>query len=274
MNAIEKTDPKIVSLRHGVRTEGPRTRALRRGLRLEYENGQFETREVAIRNGRPDAARFSLEQDGFEFLRQATAVRDFFDPDEVENVYYPEAEALIKRVTGAGRVILFDRTLRSGDETEQESRQLREPVLAVHNDYTERSAPQRVRDLLPDEAEELLQHRFQIVQAWRPIDVPARRSPLALCNAGSIRDEDLLLTELHYEHRVGEIYHLAHNPDHQWVYFPDMQPDEVLVFKVYDSDRQARARFTAHGAFEDPAAPADAPPRKSIEVRSLVFYSD
>jgi hypothetical protein len=145
-------------------------------------------------------------------------------------------------------------------------------VKGVHNDYTEKSAPQRLRDLLPAEADTLLQGRFQIVQVWRPINVPAQRSPLALCDASTLADDDLILTELQYEHRIGEIYHLGYNPAHRWFYFPDMQPEEALVFKVYDSVTDGRARYTAHGAFVHPSAPSTAPPRQSIEVRTMTFF--
>ncbi|MEX2525621.1 MAG: CmcJ/NvfI family oxidoreductase [Gammaproteobacteria bacterium] len=260
------------SLRYGVNTSGRRSRVLRRGIRLEYDDSRFEERSVTIHNGRPLADSFLLDRDGFVFVRHETLVKDFFDRDELENVYYPEVKQLVRRITGGSRVVVFDHTLRAGDELMRQEKKIREPVIAVHNDYTENSAPQRVRDLLPDEADELLKHRFQIVQVWRPVNVPAIRSPLALCNAASISTEDLILTELVYEHRTGEIYHLAYNPEHEWYYFPEMQADEALVFKVYDSLDDGRARYTAHGAFDDPSTLPDAPPRQSIEVRTLVFF--
>lgn len=270
--ALPETDTLQVSLRFGVRTGGRRARALRTGTRLEYDGSVFETQNVAVYNGRPLANRFCLDREGFQFVRSGTAVRDFFDPQELEKVYYPEVEKLVQDVTGAPRVLIFDHTLRSADEATREKLQIREPVNAMHNDYTEHSAPQRLRDLLPAEADTLLQGRFQIVQVWRPINVPAQRSPLALCDASTLADDDLILTELHYEHRIGEIYHLGYNPAHRWFYFPDMQPEEALVFKVYDSVTDGRARYTAHGAFVHPSAPATAPPRQSIEVRAMTFF--
>jgi hypothetical protein len=270
---MPETDSLQATLRYGIRTGGRRARALRTGTRLEYEDSVFEKQTVAVHNGRPLADRFSLDREGFEFVHHATAVRDFLDPGELEKVYYPEVERLVQQVTGAARVQVFDYTLRSGDEATRERLQIREPVSAMHNDYTERSGPQRVHDLLPDEADALLQGRFQIVQVWRPINVPAQRSPLALCDASTLADDDLILTELHYEDRVGEIYHLGYNPAHRWYYFPDMRPDEALVFKVYDSVTDGRARCTPHGAFVHPSPPAMAPPRQSIEVRTMTFFS-
>src|SRR5213080_3808586 len=143
------------------------------------QSGETEERAVAIRDGRPLRDEFDLEVTGFEFVEHKTQVRDFFDADELKSVYYPEVEALVKKVSGASRVVVFDHTLRSGDEAEREARLVREPVFNVHNDYTEWSGPQRVREILPDEAGALLRRRFAIVQAWRAINQPIRSNPLA-----------------------------------------------------------------------------------------------
>jgi hypothetical protein len=234
--------------------------------------GAKERRAVEIRNGRPLAGGFSLDENGFEFVRHATRVADFFDPGELKTVYYPEVEQLIKDVSGAARVVVFDHTLRSGDEVEREARLVREPVLSVHNDYTEWSGPQRVRELLPDEAGELLAHRFAIIQVWRAINRPIQANPLAIADARSLAPADLIAAERRYPHRVGETYQVRYNPAHRWFYFPEMRRDEALVFKVYDSQQDGRARFTAHTSFVDPTSPADAPPRQSIEARTLAFF--
>ena len=167
---------------------------------------------------------------------------------------------------GAQRVIVFDHTVRGPNGA-------REPVLRVHNDYTVRSAGQRVRDLLPDEAESLLAHRFAIVNVWRPIRRPAIASPLALCDATSFTDDDLVATDLVYHDRRGEISSVRFSPAHRWVYFPAMQPDEVLLIKCHDSATDGRARLSFHTAFEDPTTPVDAPARESIELRTLVFFA-
>jgi hypothetical protein len=236
-------------------------------------SGTFEDRRVRIRDGRPLARTFALDVHGFELVEHRTAVRDFFDADELARVYYPELERLVKEVSGASRVVVFDHTLRSGDEAEREARKVREPVLSVHNDYTEWSGPQRVREILPDEAEGLLQGRFAVIQVWRAIARPIESNPLAIADARSIEARDLIATERRYPHRVGETYRLAYNPRHAWYYFPRMRRDEALVFKVYDSERDGRARFTAHTSFVDPTTPPGAPPRQSIEARTLAFFA-
>ena len=235
-------------------------------------SGTQELRPMEIRDGRPLASTFALDRNGFEFVEHPTRVRDFFDPEELKSVYYPEVERLIQARSGASRVVLFDHTLRSGDEGEREAKLIREPVLSAHNDYTEWSGPQRVRDLLPDEAQALLARRFAIIQVWRAINQPIQSNPLAIADAQSVAFEDFLVAERRYPNRVGQTYRLMHNPKHRWYYFPRMRRDEALVFKVYDSARDGRARFTAHTSFVDPESPTGAPPRQSIEARALAFF--
>lgn len=235
--------------------------------------GQPDPRLVSIRDARPVAGEFSLDREGFRLVRHDTRVRDFYDEDEVRRVYYPEMERLVREQSGAERVVVFDHTLRTADEAAREARKLREPVLRVHNDYTEWSGPQRVRDLLPDEADALLSRRFAIVQVWRPINRPVEREPLAIADARSLSADELVVSERRYPGRVGQTYAIKHSPAHRWYWVPEMRREEALVFKVYDSARDGRARWTAHTAFESPVAPPDAPPRESIEIRTLAFFA-
>jgi hypothetical protein len=235
-------------------------------------SGTLEWRRVMVRDGRPLADGFSLDKNGFVFVTHETAVQDFFDPQQLDSVYYPEIADLIKRVSGAARVVVFDHTLRSGDEAEREAKLVREPVLWAHNDYTEWSGPQRVRDLLPEEADTLLARRFAIIQVWRAINRPIQSNPLAIADAGSVAADDLLIAERRYPNRIGQTYRLRYSPAHRWFYFPEMRRDEALVFKVFDLEKDGRARFTAHTSFNDPGTPPGAPPRQSIEARALAFF--
>ena len=233
-------------------------------------SGKKEMRSVVLRDGRDQA--FDFDVNGFVFVDHDTRVKDFFDADELRSVYYPEVVALIKKHSGAARVHVFDHTLRSGDQTTREERLIREPVLSVHNDYTEWSGPQRVRDLLPDEADELLKRRFAIIQVWRAIRNPIESNPLAIADGQNLAAENLIASERRYPDRVGETYQISYSADHRWFYFPRMRRDEALVFKVYDSETDGRARFTAHTAFDDPTTPPGAAARESIEIRTLAFF--
>jgi hypothetical protein len=232
--------------------------------------GTPDPHAVAIRNGRLRG--FTLDRDGFRFVRHDTQVADFFDEAEVRSTYYAEMEALIKAESGAKRVVVFDHTLRTADDELREKAKIREVVRRVHNDYTEWSAPQRVRDILPDEADDLLSRRFAVIQVWRPIRHPVETFPLAICDAASLAFDDMVIAERRYPNRVGQTYAVTYNPAHAWYWFPRMQRNEALVFKVFDSLKDGRARWSAHTAFEDPTSPPHARPRESIEIRTLAFF--
>jgi hypothetical protein len=242
------------------------------GGRDQRQGGGNETHRVKIRNGRPLAARFEFEREGFRFVGDKSRVRNFYDEDEIRHVYYPECEALIQKVSGAKRVVVFDHTLRTASDEQRENQKIRDIVSRVHNDYTEWSGPQRVRDIMGDEAEALLKGRFAIIQVWRPINHPVESHPLAICDAQTVRPESLVVNERHYQDRVGQTYAITYDPEQRWYWFPRMRPDEALVFKVYESLRDSRARWTAHTAFADPHMPSHARPRESIEIRTLAFF--
>ncbi len=242
---------------------------------VERSNAVYEPHRMHVRNARPIAADLSLDNQGFALVRQTSAVRDFYNEDELRHTYYPEAERLVAEATGAARVIVFDHTLRrriwgAEDRTAGTPRQ---PVARVHNDYTEKSAPQRVRDLMGADAEALLERRYEIVNVWRPITGPLRDAPLGVCDARSVAPSDWVPSALIYRDRQGETYAVRYNPTHRWFYVPDMMPDEALLLKCFDSTADGRARYAPHSAFEDPAAPADKLPRESIELRTLVFHA-
>jgi hypothetical protein len=241
------------------------------GLVRRY-TGLRDPHVVSIADGRSGPEPFTLDGAGFELVDHPTQVRQFYDVDELSKVYHPEMERLIAARTGARRVHVFDHTLRTSDEADRAARKVREPVQSVHNDYTEWSGPNRLREVLPDEAESLLKSRFAIIQVWRATNTPIERNPLAIVDARTIDPADLVPAERRFPDRVGEIYFHQYNPAHRWTYFDRMRRDEALVFKVYDSAKDGRARWGAHTSFEHPQTRPDAPPRESIEIRAFAFF--
>lgn len=234
---------------------------------------KYEGKEVAINDGRPLRDSFKLDTHGFAFVDHFTKVKDFTDEAERKRVYDAECQELIKKHSGASEVLVFDHTIRTGDEAARAATNARPPVRGVHNDYTENSAPKRLRDILGDEeAEKRFAKRYAIIQIWRPIRGNVFADPLAISDGRSIPREGFILQQRRYRHRTAETYHIAYHPAHQWFYFPEMTRDEALVFKVFDSDTTKTSQFTAHTAFEDPNTPADAPPRESIETRTFAFF--
>jgi hypothetical protein len=234
---------------------------------------QYRQYEMSVRDGRPLRDTFRFDTHGFVFVDHRTQVRDFTDEAERARVYDLEVQALIKKHSGASAVVVFDHTIRISDEEGQKAAGARPTVKGVHNDYTETSAPRRLREIVGDaEAERRFKKRWAIVQVWRPIRGTVLIDPLGICDGRSIPQKGFILVERRYKDRTGEVYHIAHNPAHEWFYFPQMERHEALVFKVFDSDASKPSRFTAHSAFDDPATPAGAPPRESIETRTFAFF--
>lgn len=273
--SVEEIAPAFEALLHYLAdtTEAPESYGgISQSEADQKRKGKYAEHSMPIYNGRAVAHGLSLEREGFILVDHNTQVKNFYDEAEVHSVYYKETEELVKRITGAKRVLVFDHTLRAADSAIREKNQVSSPVRNAHNDYTEWSGPQRVRDLLPQEADDLLSRRFAVVQTWRPINKPVQNNHLAIADAQSIGMSELVPSARIYPNRRGEVYHSSYNPAHRWYYFPNMQRNEAMVFKCYDSSKDGRARWTAHCAFDDPTAPANVPPRESIEMRTLAFF--
>lgn len=237
--------------------------------------GNFALQRVRIHDGRSNKRLSSLDVEGFRLVSLPTKVADFYDDTQIESIYHDEVRAVLTEATGAARIEIFDDTRRSTSLEQQRQRTVREPASIVHNDYTAASGIKRLRDYFsdePNEAKRLLQRRFAIINVWRSITGPVYSQPLALCDADTVRPEELIAVERRAEERIGEIQLALHHPDQRWYYFPEMQMDEALLIKTFDSETQGSARFTLHTSIEEPGAPMDAPARESIETRCLVFF--
>lgn len=234
--------------------------------------GNFVMQEVNVHNARSELSSPGLDVEGFCLVSQNTAVDDFYDDAQVRSVYHDEIKALLIKTTGANRVEIFDDTRRTSSLRQQQAKGIREPAEIVHNDYTANSGVKRLRDLFPGEADRLMQRRFAIINVWRSIAGTILDHPLVLCDASSVAPDDLVSVERRAEERIGELQVSLPNAEQRWYYFPQMQMDEALLFKTFDSDTSGRTRFTIHSSFPDPNAPPDAPPRESIETRCLVFF--
>lgn len=245
------------------------------GAGPDLRKGKYVNHEIFIYDGRPIVKDLTLDKNGFALTQFPTAVKDFYDDDEVLSVYYPEMEMIVQQATGCSKVVVFDHTIRVDDENAQANRKVRGPVKNMHNDFTRNSAPQRVRDLLPKrEAEARLKNRFGSINVWRPIVGPVETSPLTICGWETLDEANLIPAERRYNNRIGGVLHLCHNPDQRWYYFPKMEREEVVLLKCFDSLDDGTAKWTCHGSFKDPNTPANARPRESIEIRTLYFYDE
>ena len=239
------------------------------GMAAEHD-GRYDHREVVVRDGR--GLDFDLDSAGFMLTPHDSQVADFRDDAEIAAVYESEAAALIRHITGAVRVAVFDHTRRAASQGLRSKQSMREPSSVIHNDYTPWSAEKRLHEILPDEADDLLTRRFAIINIWRSIAGRVETDPLAFCDSATLADGDLVEVTRQAKDRIGQIQMARFNPDHAWYYFPGMEEGEVALIKTYDSATDGRNRFTIHTAFSDPASPPDAAPRQSIETRCFAFF--
>ena len=249
-----------------------------RGEKATFHPGEREKsywpvdeHRVTIHDVRPEIDELALERNGFVVVDEPVDVTDFTDKEELAR-YCRLTEALVQRLTGADKVVSFGpmvRTNRTGAHGHNQ------PAFGAHVDYGARTVADFTRDLLPaDEAERRLARRHMLINVWRPI-VMVESAPFAVCDARTVRREDLFDSEVvgglgDFGRRSLWGFNLAYRPDHRWCWVPHMQPSEALVFKLFDSDPDA-VQFTAHSAFEDPNTPPDAAPRQSIEVRTIAY---
>jgi len=226
---------------------------------------------MTVTDARPFRDQLSVAANGFALLQHRSAVRDFFDPAQIDQVLVPEVTELAKEINGASRVIVFGPVARTDDPA---SRQGRLPSFGAHVDYGRRTIEDITRDMLGEEADQWLARRVVLMNFWRPI-APVFSSPLALCDASTVEAGDLHPSEV----RGGLMdanrpplygFNLSFNPAHRWYYVPRMQPDELYAFKLYDSE-QGVPQWTGHTAIIDPDTPPQAPARQSMEIRTISF---
>lgn len=258
--------------------ESPCSYAYQPPTGIPWENCEYELRQMPIADARKALGLTSIDVEGFELRDAPSAVKNFLDEDAVTTVFYPEAAELALAVTGARQARVFDHLVRRREPDRaalsfgRRSGGLAAANGRIHNDYTEASGRKRLALVLGDEVAATRVERYGIVNVWRSIKGPVLDTPLAVCDARTLDATDLVIGEVRYPRRTGEIYLVTHSPRHRWSYFPEMDRHEALVFKQYDSQVSGVARFTPHAAFDHPRRPADAPLRESIELRCLVIY--
>ncbi len=229
-----------------------------------------EEHQVTIHDMRPIAGELALERNGFVLLDEPGETADYTDKDQLA-AYCRRTEAMVQRLTGADKVVSFGPIVRTNATGTHGHNQ---PAFGAHVDYGAKTVGDYTHDLLPpEEADERLARRHMLINVWRPI-VMVESAPFALCDARTVKRQDLFPSEI-----IGGLggvdrslwgFNLAYVPEHKWYWVPHMQPNEVLAFKLFDSDDDA-VQFTAHSAFDDPNTPPDAAPRQSIELRTIAY---
>jgi hypothetical protein len=227
--------------------------------------------EMIVTDARPLRDTLSIERNGFVLLNHTSALTDPWDQHQVETILAREANELACRLNGAARAITFGPVVRTDAPTSVDGRL---PAIGAHVDYGRRTVEDMTRDILGKDADHWLAKRVVLMNLWRPITTVYRK-PLALCDASTVLATDLNPSEVRgglmdLNRRSLYGFNLSYNPAHRWYYAPQMRPEELWAFKLYDSDA-SRPQWTGHTAIDDPESAHDAPPRQSIEIRTISF---
>ena len=244
-----------------------------------------EATEVAVMNAH-EHADLGLHSSGFELVRSPSAVTDFYDCDLVMGTYYEECGATARELTGAHTTFTFDHIIRepglqfSGgglDGSQRASGVERGGgyIASVHMDYTDNTTWHRYLALHGERVPEGA-GRVYALNFWRPLSPSVDDHPLAVCDARTVRVEDLQETVVYgygadnYSwHDIGiETFSVSASGHQRWYYYPGMTPDDVLVIKSFDSEGVA-GRTCPHASFAHPSPKGE--PRHSIELRVLCF---
>jgi len=233
--------------------------------------------ECIVHDGWHKASEFTTDKNGFALSTFKTSHSDWENEENTRTAFYPEVVSFLKQQLKAKEVLVFDHTIRSAANakkalTQETNTSQRAPVMLVHCDYTAESGPLRVKQLLPDRADDLLSRRVAFINVWKPIHNVVEERPLAMCDVESAPQSDFFKLYLRYRDRTGENYVMKHSDSHKWWYFPKMTPEQVILLKTYDSENDGRAKFVGHSAFEDPTTREGAPMRESVEIRTICFF--
>jgi len=267
--------PTILNYYAPIGEEAPYTYVHDPPAGTEKTNIGADPHPVVVHDARGHEADFSLDKNGFQYVKHVSQEKDFLDDEKIKEVYYKEVEDILKKEAGAKRVFIFDHTIRRKSAEDVGPGQLyRGPVERVHIDQTFDASVKRVHYHLPEDADRLLKGRVRIINVWRPIKNPVYHKPLAVSDWRKLdTSNDLVSVRFIYPHREGSTFSVKYNPNHEWWYLGQQTPEEVTLIKCFDSETN-KARLTPHSAFSDETSPKDAPTRESIEVRALVFDTE
>ncbi|PVH79049.1 hypothetical protein DL98DRAFT_589825 [Cadophora sp. DSE1049] len=247
------------------------------------DNLEFEERDnITIEDIRESSKSFSIDDCAFQVLTHTSRFSRFEAADDVEQ-YRAETEQLLKDTLGAVYAKCYDSVLRKNVAFQRNELDLADPLhtegpaRGVHNDITYESGPAVINQYMSeDDKASFLKpgYRFRIVNTWRALVPVLEDRPLALCDSRSVEPDDLVAADRIIPGRVGEVYYLTHNPKHKWFWLERQTPSEPFVFVMYDTKSGPHARFCPHVSFQNPNAPEGAPPRESVETRSIVITKE
>jgi hypothetical protein len=250
----------------------------------ELNTGVYASYPVTIRNARLGGP-FTLDEHGFCLGRHRTSITDWENQYGPDSAYATEVAEVAMRLSGADVVVLLGGMMRNSAAT---GPTVQPPAAEAHVDFTQGFAERRAEAMYRNAHPQGPGYRrFIGFSLWRALSAPPQDMPLALCEGRSVRNDegtrntkvdvaeiptgDALYAPIAGEEDMPAATIFHHSPGHRWWYFPDMEPDEVIFIKLYDSDH-TKAWRCPHTAFRDSSRP-DARPRRSMEFRGMAYFS-
>lgn len=247
-----------------------------------------QAHEMRVRNGRLASPQPALDREGFGIFHWPSAVvetrRDELilensqpreDMAAVNADYLAELVPLIEQLSGAREVFAQFDTITVRFSSRAKHRSWMTTAAFAHLDFERSEVDRLLKETLELSGRTIAPFSRQVLfQTWRVITEPPQDAPLALCDGRSVAAADIIPMDFHgpkgTRNELVRSRACRHNPDHQWFYYPEMTPAEVLVFKGFDS-AVPEARNAMHTAFQDNSRP-DMVPRGSIECRFIALY--
>jgi hypothetical protein len=254
----------------------------------ENSNIAWTPHQVVIRDARPQRDALKMEDTGFSFIKHASEVaeepalfeqnlKDYHHTSSGVSARY-EAELcdFLKEMTGAREMFAQLGGLLTRSSLRAEKKGWARPAYHVHLDFTAQAAQQLLDQTLAAHGRELKPYnRHVLYQTWRAVSPGPQDNTLAICDGSSVPFSDGVVVDSiigpeevpgnRFESRMSK-----YNPDHRWYYLSDMEPDDVLLFKGFDS-ATPEAMNAMHSSFDNPLGEAGTP-RRSIEARFIAIF--
>ena len=243
----------------------------------------YETHKIVMHDVSLAVAELSLEREGFIVADFDDGQPDYDDREQLETVWLPNAQALLKRATGARHVFSWAMGRRFSPKLPQSQKtQVTTPAVMVHTDFSpgplgltidNRTVEQVIADVVGDSRP----RRWKAMNVWQATTAPPHDRPLAFCDMSSLRAEDVCIAQGSSTYETGltvkfELTWAKYGPHQRWAFVRDLQPNQALIFNGLDMRAGPTFGLVEHAAFKLPGVPETAPPRESVEVRSIVIW--
>ncbi|OTA96831.1 hypothetical protein M434DRAFT_392516 [Hypoxylon sp. CO27-5] len=238
----------------------------------------WDEKDVLVEDFRERADDFQIDTHGFT-TRRLPGFTELSDKDVIQTEYIPAVKKMLQEsLQDVGTVFVFDWRVRSS-RSESTADKINfsdqsQPLLPsnyAHIDACPISILQRIQNSFPQDVSKILRQRIRAVNVWKPLYHPVEEWALAVCDGTTVKSTDLVETDSIRQGSISTNYYVKYDEDQKWYFLKEQTPDEALIFKHFDSEPDVEAHYAVHSSIRHHHVPGNARPRKSIEVRTLIF---